>query len=156
MVKKGEPFDISCGCYTLRYIIKRYIFSHQVKEFIMNKRLLLGILLVLPAGIFAAIDNPYADKPQVELMKDFLDTTKHPDKPWSWWIKLLVLKLRGNQKYKTFLKEFIPAGKKRNVRSVGLAFINHKKTFDPEVVKILTKMGINNVRRILEIRMKKK
>ena len=133
----------------------------------MNTRLLLCITLLLSTGrIFCATDDapeadepasPYANQKSIVFMRDFLDKDKEPDKPFSWWVKHLLLMIKQDkQKFKQFLREFVPAYKARNAKRIGLAFFKHKDKFDPEVVALIKKMGINNVHAILEIRVRKK
>ena len=132
---------------------------------ITNRILLSLTLLLSTGGLLIAANNtsptaqytsPYADKKPIEFMKDFLDVTKEPNMPFKYWVAGLLHMVKGKEQYKQFLREFIPAYKARNANRIGLTFIKYKEKFDPEIVKLIKKLGLNKVRKALELRVKKK
>ena len=137
----------------------------------ITNRILLSLTLLLSTGaLLRAANNtnpaepkktqytsPYADKKPIEFMKDFLDVTKEPNKPFKYWVAGLLHMIKGKeQHYKQFLREFSPACKKRNANRIGYIFLKYKEKFDPAIIKLIKKMGLNKVNKALAFRVKKK
>ena len=131
----------------------------------MKNRIVLSLIVLLSSGkLTLAITNSdangtdfsYADKKPIAFMKDFLDITKEPNKPFKWWVAHLIHILKGKKEHEPFLREFLPAYKARNANRIGLTFMKYKDNFEPDVVKLIKSVGVDKVREVLKFRTKQK
>ena len=132
-------------------------------------RILLSIALLLSAGtLFAGTigtspttpkeptTSPYANKKPIEFMKDFLDVTKEPNKPFKYWVTGLLYIIKGKKQFDQFAKEFMSGARMRNDNRICLTFIKYKDKFGKDVVALIKKIGFEKVRKAVAIRVKKK
>ncbi len=134
----------------------------------MKNRILLSLILLLSTGRLLVADTgitpsvptendqlgsstepTYAGKKSIVFIRDFFDLTKHPDKPFKWWVAHLYRMIKGKEEYNTFLREFHAAYRAVNLRRVEMAFLEYQKAFGPEAVKLIKKIGVSKVREIL-------
>lgn len=95
--------------------------------------------LMLSAATELPAEPEYAD--QMSLMKDFVDTSKHPEKPITWWAERLAQLVANEPNLQDFRRQIMPTAKIADVQTrtkkIKELFIANQQKFKENLKKYL-------------------